>query len=243
MRLFTFLHPFLLSDEINDFGVAILVDVLRASTTINAFFEKGGKIVIPVITAQEAFHKKEINKDALLCGEFMAQKYQSFDLNNSPSAIMKLSEVPEIMILCTTNMVSTLQIIKKIKHIFFASFWNYPAIVEYIMKNFSSEKIALICCGKKDGEKLSFEDVMLASHIIRTFISVAPSVELSEVSLLVMEMNWSTPLETYFEKSPSVKRILDNDCKEDLLIAFKKPFSKIIPYYDHSQQIIKSHII
>jgi 2-phosphosulfolactate phosphatase len=64
--------------------VVVIVDVLRASTTIVNAFTNGATRVYPVETVDEARIKKNENPKMLLCGERRGLKLQDFDLGNSP---------------------------------------------------------------------------------------------------------------------------------------------------------------
>ena len=72
--------------------VVIVVDVLRASTTIVNIFANGGVRVYPVETVREARIMKKENPQILLCGERGGLKPSGFDLGNSP-----LEYVPEVV--------------------------------------------------------------------------------------------------------------------------------------------------
>ncbi len=64
--------------------VVVIVDVLRASTTIVNAFANGATRVYPVETVSEARRMKEENSSFLLCGERNGLKPSGFDLGNSP---------------------------------------------------------------------------------------------------------------------------------------------------------------
>lgn len=70
--------------------VVVVVDVLRASTTIVNAFANGAIRIYPVETVDEARTKKDVNPQVLLCGERGGLKLPDFDLGNSP-----LEYVPE----------------------------------------------------------------------------------------------------------------------------------------------------
>jgi len=72
--------------------VVVVVDVLRASTTIVNIFANGGTRVYPVETVREARIMKKENPRILLCGERGGLKPSGFDLGNSP-----LEYVPEVV--------------------------------------------------------------------------------------------------------------------------------------------------
>ena len=80
-------------DKVRNRGdIVVVVDVLRASTTIVNIFANGGIRVYPVETVPKARIMKEKNSNILLCGERGGLKPSGFDLGNSP-----LEYTPEVV--------------------------------------------------------------------------------------------------------------------------------------------------
>lgn len=81
--------------------VSIVVDSLRASTTITVAFDNFKK-VIPCFTPEQAI---ELNKkyDGVLAGERTGAKIEGFDIGNSPTAIQSYKTEKDILILTTSN--------------------------------------------------------------------------------------------------------------------------------------------
>ena len=79
--------------------MAIVIDLLRASTTITIALNTFNK-VIPVNTSNEAFELK--NKyNALLAGEDNLKTIEGFDITNSPKEVQK--HEGDVLVLKTTN--------------------------------------------------------------------------------------------------------------------------------------------
>lgn len=64
--------------------IVVVVDVLRASTTVVNAFANGAERVYPVETIREARAMKKENPEILLCGERGGLRPFGFDLGNSP---------------------------------------------------------------------------------------------------------------------------------------------------------------
>ena len=63
----------------------VVIDVLRATTTIIHALAAGAKQVLPCLEVEEALHKAaRIGSDVLLGGERGGQRIPGFDLGNSP---------------------------------------------------------------------------------------------------------------------------------------------------------------
>ncbi len=145
------------------FEASIVVDVLRATSTIVTALNNGAKEVIPVEEIQEAFKiKNEINdRNVLLCGERGGIRPEGFEFGNSPLEFTSEVVKDKSLILTTTNgtraLLKTFKISKKV---FIASFLNVSSTVKILSKY---NNIAIVCAGN-DGS-VSYEDTQLAGFI------------------------------------------------------------------------------
>lgn len=88
-------------DESESSDVSIMVDALRASSTITLALNKF-KRIIPCFTPEEAFKLKE-ELGGVVAGERNGAKIEGCDLGNSPTAIKDFETDEELLILTTTN--------------------------------------------------------------------------------------------------------------------------------------------
>ena len=80
---------------------SIMVDALRASTTITLALNNFNEI-IPCFTPEEAFElKKEIN--GIIAGERSGKRVEGFDVGNSPKDVENYDTDIETLILTTSN--------------------------------------------------------------------------------------------------------------------------------------------
>ncbi|PLV56906.1 2-phosphosulfolactate phosphatase family protein [Thermotoga sp. SG1] len=137
----------------------VVVDVLRATSTIVTALANGAKEVVPVKTVEEALLRKE--KDVLVCGERNAEKVKGFDLGNSPLEYKSELVFGKTIVLTTTN---GTQIIEKVEgdSVIAASFLNVSAVVEYLKEK---ESITVVCAGTSG--RFSLEDFLLAGMIVK----------------------------------------------------------------------------
>ncbi|MCD1294803.1 2-phosphosulfolactate phosphatase [Methanocella sp. CWC-04] len=83
-------------------GVPVIIDVLRASSTIIAALWKGAEKVIPVEYEDWAL---KLGKDigAVLIGERDGVRLEGFDYNNSPNEILKADLKGKTVVMTTSN--------------------------------------------------------------------------------------------------------------------------------------------
>lgn len=87
----------------HDGRVCIVVDVLRASSTIVALLERGCERVVVAAHVDEARKLHERLPDHLLCGEAGGLPPEGFDYGNSPVEVSRLDLTGKSVILATTN--------------------------------------------------------------------------------------------------------------------------------------------
>lgn len=76
------------TEVLSSCDVWLVVDVLRATTTMTMFFESGGKKVLPVESVEEGFTlKRSLGNAWLLMGEREGVPPRGFDLGNSPAEV------------------------------------------------------------------------------------------------------------------------------------------------------------
>ena len=88
-------------DESESSDVSIMVDALRASSTITLALNKF-KRIIPCFTPEEAFKLKD-ELGGVIAGERNGAKIEGCELGNSPTAIEDFETDEELLILTTTN--------------------------------------------------------------------------------------------------------------------------------------------
>jgi 2-phosphosulfolactate phosphatase len=108
-------------------GMAVIVDVLRASSTIVAALWAGAKVVIPVEDADEALALGK-KTGAVLVGERNGMKLEGFDYNNSPSEMLAADVKDKTVVMTTSNGVKVM-----VEGGVIGSTLNAGAVAEHIM--------------------------------------------------------------------------------------------------------------
>ena len=162
LDVFYSLHSFQ-EEELRD-KIVVVIDVLRASSTIVTALMNGAKAVIPVADMGEA-SKISQNVDSdnyLLCGEKDAVKIEGYDLGNSPLEYTKEVVGGKTLIFNTTNGTKAIKKSMGSSQVYIASFLNVGTVVKHLKK--VDQQIVLVCAGWKG--RLAFEDMLLAGNII-----------------------------------------------------------------------------
>ena len=142
----------------------VVIDVLRATSTIVTALMNGAKAIIPVGDMGEA-SKISQNVDSdnyLLCGEKDGIKIEGYDLGNSPLEYTPETVKGKTLIFNTTNGTKAIKKSMGSANIYMSSFLNLTATVNALREN--EKDVVLVCAGWKG--RLAFEDTLLAGCII-----------------------------------------------------------------------------
>jgi 2-phosphosulfolactate phosphatase len=142
---------------------AVMIDVLRASSTIVTALANGAKGVIPVadMGAGSKISQNMDTENILLCGEKDGEKIEGYDLGNSPLEYTEKLVRNKTIILNTTNGTKALMRASLAKDVVVGSFLNLSNIASYLK---DKERIVLVCAGWRG--RLSLEDLLCAGNII-----------------------------------------------------------------------------
>jgi 2-phosphosulfolactate phosphatase len=145
----------------------IVIDVLRATSTICTALEHGSAGVIPVETVCQA--KQLQSKDELLGGERYCKKITGFDLGNSPFEYMGPDMRDKTIIMTTTNGTRAIYKAQKAAHVLAGCILNAPSCAKAAI-HFKKD-ISILCAGTHD--KFSLEDGLCAGFIVDELIKQA----------------------------------------------------------------------
>lgn len=142
-------------------GLVVIIDVLRACTTIPILLKQGAKEIIPVSSIEKAATYKQ--KGYILIGEAEhGHSHEVFDYNNSPSEISDKDFKNKKIVLRSNNATQAILSAKDADDIVLSSFVNVKAVVDYI-KNRRLKVVTLLTSGRL-GQK-SIEDDLCAQVI------------------------------------------------------------------------------
>ncbi len=214
----------------------IILDVLRATTTMTIALANGAKEIIPTESIATAVRVAKGSKNSLLCGERNGKVVEGFNLGNSPLEYSPETVKDKSLIFSTTN--GTLAIIKSkfAKLCILGSFVNISAIVDYV--NSVDEDFTIICSGKLND--FCLEDSVCAGMIIHK-LSAGRNLEMrdSEIAALNLcndlAMTVNVPSQDkilkLFHASEHGKHLISIGFEKDLEISSKLDSYPYIPIY------------
>lgn len=142
----------------------IVIDVLRASSTIIFALGNGCRRIIPVEDVEKAREiAKGFSNDVLLGGERGGLKVEGFDLGNSPLEYHAKTVSGKIVVLTTTNGTQAIHVARNSKTLYVGAFLNISALARRILK--IGDDVVILCAGRC--RTFSLEDSVCAGMLVK----------------------------------------------------------------------------
>jgi 2-phosphosulfolactate phosphatase len=192
---------------------AVIVDVLRATTTI-AFAVSRGAHVLALADEQDARERgAQLGDRAILVGERMGQRLAGFHCNNSPTELGALQLADKVVVITTTNGTQAVAASARAHRIFTGALTNAPALARYLCRSGELERdVAIICAGRSTGA-LAMEDLLGAGAIASAILdAVGPDADLWVAD------GARVALELFRREQPRlIDAVRDSDAAEELI--------------------------
>ncbi len=194
-------------------SIVIMIDLLRAGTSICVALSNGAKEVIPVESVDRAVQVySNLSKDVrFLSGERNSIKPNSFDSGNSPFEFTSERIKGKTIVMTTTNGTNLFHKCKKASHKIIGGFVNIDVVTNYAvsLKDANNIKdIHLLCAGNYD--RFSYEDGICAGAYIDRFNQIYPDDVLTDSALGMMQLY-------HFNKLDLLSRIKERDHPRKLI--------------------------
>lgn len=179
MRIENLFTPGEIDESVVKGKTVVVIDVLRACTTVAYAMSGGCERIIPVASVEAATNLAASleKKMTLLGGEREGKRIDGFDLGNSP-----LEYTPEVVkgktvILATTNGTRAISMSGGAKAILITSFVNMSSVVDHL-KASQEEALTVVCAG--ENSRFALEDAVCAGMLIERACQDDDEVELSD---------------------------------------------------------------
>lgn len=161
--LYTSLSPALLHLYDVSSSIVVIIDVLRATSTMATALYNGAKCIIPVDSVAECIHLgKQI--EGITAGERDGKVAEGLEYGNSPFEYPEKFIKDKTLVLTTTNGTKLLHmaLAKSAKGIITGSFPNLSAVCDYLVAQ--KQNVILGCAAWKD--RVNIEDTLFAGAVI-----------------------------------------------------------------------------
>lgn len=216
--------------EIADKAV-VVIDVLRATTTMIVGLENGCKAFIPVATVEEA--KKLVaepeNSDFLLGGERRALPLEGFHLGNSPRDYIPEKVRDKVVVMTTTNGTNALIAAQKAAKVFIGAFLNISAVGEALKE--TKRDILIACAGEKG--LFCLEDTLCAGALVKKLMEADKEVSLSDAALMakILYTHFEDDLYEILSSCEWGRYLIGLGLEEDIHICAQVDVAQVTPIF------------
>ena len=166
MHLNVFFTPSaIVSTERSPNDVYIVIDVIRATTSMAVMFDQGAARVLVAGTIEEAREAAQKIPGVLLCGERNVQPVPGFDYGNSPVQFSQVDLTGRELIMTTTNGTRAFYACPLDSTRLAGSFYNAEAVAlkALTMAKAQDGNISLVCSGELD--YFALDDAVCAGYL------------------------------------------------------------------------------
>ena len=144
-------------------ATAVVIDVLRATSSVTAALAAGARGVYPAGSTEEALRLVQSlgRDDTLLCGERKGTRIEGYDLGNSPGEFTPAVVGDKRVIMDTTNGTPALLAVAEADRVVTACFANLSAVAAALQE---SEDVLVVCAGREGS--FGLEDAVCAGALV-----------------------------------------------------------------------------
>lgn len=212
---------------------AVVIDVLRATTTITTALGAGCRALIPTLDPEEARLRAALwarrdGRVPLLGGERRARPIPGFDLGNSPPAYVPERVAGKVIFFTTTNGTQALRRCGPARITICACLRNAEAVARYLTRK-GAERVLLACAGREGA--VAPEDVAVAGKLalrLERLAAASLSPAAREAARLAGSLSdWPG----FFARVPAGRSLLELGYEGDVTFCAQPDVSLIVPRY------------
>lgn len=160
--------------------IYIIVDVIRATTSMAVMFDRGAARVLAASSIEQAREAARLVPGRLLCGERNVQRIPGFDYGNSPVQFSELDLSGGELIMTTTNGTRAFYACPEQAPRLAGSFYNAQAVTSYALELAQTRQcdIHIICAGESD--YFGLDDAVCAGYLALELQRQQPGIQLLE---------------------------------------------------------------
>jgi 2-phosphosulfolactate phosphatase len=237
--LHTALSPALLHLYDVTHAIVVIIDVLRATSTIATALHNGAKCVIPVDSVAKCI---ELGRqiDGITAGERDGMVAEGLEHGNSPFEYSRSFIGGKTLVLTTTNGTKLLHMAldRGAGQIITGSFPNLRAVCNYLTEQ--NQPVVLACAAWKD--KVNIEDLLFAGAVINQvkdhFTINCDSSKIAET--LYQEANANNDMFEFMKSKDAshYHRLMGHGLEKDIRYCLTPDLAPVLPLYENGKLIV-----
>jgi 2-phosphosulfolactate phosphatase len=208
--------------------VVVLVDVLRATTTICTAVGNGVEAIVPVATHAEAMRLKA--EGYLVASEKDGVQLEWADFGNSAFSFTREAIGGKTLVYCTTNGTRALHVAKTASGVAIGAFTNISAVTGWLADR--EQNVVVLCSGWKD--KFCLEDALFAGALTGRLLETGRFRTECDSARAAMDL-WSAAegdVLGYVEKAAQRHRLKRLGLDDVIPYSFECDLVHVVPVFD-----------
>jgi 2-phosphosulfolactate phosphatase len=208
----------------------VVIDVLRATSTIVHALLSGARHVVPAANVEEAARLAEqIGRDAvLLCGERDTQPISGFDLGNSPLEFTPERVAGKTLVMTTTNGTPALRASSAAASSYVGSLLNVSAVARRLV---GAGVDALLLCAGREGA-FALEDAHCAGRILRHVRAARTGVRGNDAAEAALRLAARPATERMLGRTAAGRRLAELGQNADIAFCAQEDLCDVLPVLD-----------
>jgi 2-phosphosulfolactate phosphatase len=230
LQLNVFFNPVELSSvENSKEDIYIVIDVMRATTTLAVMFDQGATYVLAAQTLEQAQSAAQKFPGRLLCGERHTKIPPGFDYGNSPAYFAQCDLTGRDLILTTSNGTRAFFACPKQGNCLAGSFYNGEAVITHALTLARKQNvnISIVCAGEYG--YFSLEDSACAGYFALELLRRQPGLEVFDNTYAAITLYENYPPARLRKYTRSARELIDGGQEQDLEFCLNKSVSKSVP--------------
>lgn len=228
--LYTVLSPALLNLHDITNAIVVIIDVLRATSTIATALYNGAKYIVPVDSVQKCIEIGEAT-GAITAGEREGKVAEGLQYGNSPFEYSRSFIENKVLVLTTTNGTKLLYTTLDMgaEKIITGSFANLSAVIQFL--KVQKQNVILACAGWKN--RINIEDTLFAGAVVN---AVRPYFDINCDSSTISEVLYNDAKSDLYgfvknTQASHYLRLSGYGLEKDLQYCFTTDTASVLPIY------------
>jgi 2-phosphosulfolactate phosphatase len=215
----------------------VVIDVLRATSTMVEALDQGAKAIVPVETADEAVRMAQnIGRDSVrLCGERKGLPIDGFDLGNAPGEFTSDQVRDMTLVMTTTNGTRAVLAVAERQGaaaedgpvtILAGSYLNLSAVTDRLATS-GAKAVAVVCAGREG--RFALEDAACAGALVGSLGDRGHALELNDAAAAARRLAEGTAPEALIAATAAGRSLVEIGRGEDLAFCAQVDRTGIVP--------------
>jgi 2-phosphosulfolactate phosphatase len=216
----------------------VVIDVLRACTTIATALFNGARSVIPFDSADEAVTRSKSFErgEVILAGERRMVAIPGFDLGNSPRAFTPNVVEGKTILFTTTNGTAALVAVQGARQVYTAAFVNLSAITGVLRAAYrAGHDLTVVCSGSE--RQFALEDAVCAGRLLRRLGKRLTTITLNDAARAAMQLErrYARDVGGLIDDATHARSLTDAGLGDDVPVCLALDTCPVIPVYAERQ--------